>query len=104
MPDRADNGDIETWMLGITENEMDCELLTIKETSRDVLKQSERKTWKDIATGRFGPAVLRLGRCVRVRADELRDWIDAGCPSREEWLSIRGPESEVKKRRRLSRR
>ena len=68
----------------------DFELLTIPALSRNVLKQSERKTWGDIAAGRFGPDVLHLGRCVRVRADELRAWLAAGAPSREEWLKVRG--------------
>ena len=35
------------------------------------------------------PAPIRLGRCTRWRADELRDWVEAGCPPRNRWEQIR---------------
>lgn len=68
-------------------------LVTIKVVSLDRLRQSERKTWKDIATGRFGPDVIRCGRCVRVEESELDDWIVAGCPTRARWLDIKAAKS-----------
>ena len=60
-------------------------LLNIKTVSRDRLSQSERKTWKDISSGRFGPRLIRCGRCVRVEESELDEWISAGCPARDRW-------------------
>lgn len=68
---------------------MDEGLLTVRAVARDWLRKSERGVWKDIACGRFGPDILRLGRCVRIRANELREWIEAGCPPREKWVEIR---------------
>ncbi len=40
------------------------------------------------ASGRL-PRPIRLGRSVRWRADELRDWLDAGCPARDRWEAMR---------------
>ena len=37
-----------------------------------------------LASGRL-PRPVRLGRAVRWRADELRAWTAAGCPSAERW-------------------
>jgi predicted DNA-binding transcriptional regulator AlpA len=34
------------------------------------------------------PAPLRLGKLVRWRADEVRDWIAAGCPDRARWQAL----------------
>lgn len=31
------------------------------------------------------PAPVRLGRCLRWRAEEITAWLAAGCPSRSEW-------------------
>ena len=31
------------------------------------------------------PMAVRIGGVVRWRTDELRDWIRAGCPSRDGW-------------------
>lgn len=31
------------------------------------------------------PAPVRLGRCLRWRADEIAAWVAAGCPSRADW-------------------
>ncbi len=40
------------------------------------------------AAGRFGPAVLRLGRRLLVRRDELERWVQAGIPDRRMWIAI----------------
>jgi predicted DNA-binding transcriptional regulator AlpA len=68
-------------------------LLNIKTVSRDRLSQSERKTWKDISSGRFGPHLIRCGRCVRVEESELDDWISAGCPPRDRWEALQATKS-----------
>ena len=36
------------------------------------------------------PAPVRVGRSVRWREDELRQWIAAGCPERAEWEARKG--------------
>jgi predicted DNA-binding transcriptional regulator AlpA len=40
------------------------------------------------AAGRL-PAPLRIGGSVRWRAEEIRDWLDAGAPDRETWERIK---------------
>lgn len=37
-------------------------------------------------TGQLGPELIRLGRSIRFRSDEVDGWISAGCPSRDAWL------------------
>jgi len=36
------------------------------------------------------PLPVRLGGCVRWRVDELNAWIEAGMPSRQRWLAMKG--------------
>lgn len=49
-----------------------------------LLDVSERHVWALHASGRL-PRPIRLGRAVRWSADELRDWLAAGAPSRDAW-------------------
>jgi predicted DNA-binding transcriptional regulator AlpA len=47
-------------------------------------------TWHRMNAGGRCPAPVRLSRgCVRWRAEELRDWIAAGCPDRRTWEVMR---------------
>ena len=45
---------------------------------------SERHFYKLHSSGRV-PKPIRLGRAVRWRADELRDWVASGTPARIQW-------------------
>ncbi len=47
---------------------------------------SRNMVWKLHSTGRLGPLPVRLGRCTRWRLCELRMWVEAGCPTRDQWL------------------
>ena len=49
-------------------------LLTTTEVA-DLLRTSRKATYTMIARGQL-PGVIRLGRRVLVRADELLDWLD----------------------------
>ena len=40
------------------------------------------------ASGRL-PMPIRLGRSVRWRQQELRDWLEAGCPGRDRWETMK---------------
>ncbi|SRR5579871_5038419 len=44
--------------------------------------------WRWDAAARC-PAPVRVGTSVRWRADELRNWIEAGCPDRKAWQASR---------------
>jgi predicted DNA-binding transcriptional regulator AlpA len=42
-------------------------------------------TWWRLNSAGKTPAAVKLGHRTLWRADELRAWVEAGCPSREEW-------------------
>lgn len=73
---------------------MRSSLLTIPDVA-EATQKSARGIRKDIAAGRFGPDLVRLGRSVRVRADEFEAWIAAGCPARTKWLAQRDADRKV---------
>ena len=62
-------------------------LLAAAEAAK-LLSISERHFYKLHSSGRV-PRPIRLGRAVRWRADELREWLAAGAPSRSQWQSMR---------------
>ena len=64
-------------------------LLTVPEAARRQ-RISPRHLWSLISSGRFGPGLIRLGRSVRIRADELSDWLAAGAPPKDRWVALRG--------------
>lgn len=49
------------------------------------LNVSRRQVWKLLAGGKL-PQPVRVGGSVRWREDDLRAWIDAGCP--QDWHPI----------------
>lgn len=59
-------------------------LLTIPQVAEQI-GCNPATVWRLISSGRFGPAVLHIGRLARVRAGEFTAWIDAGCPARSRW-------------------
>jgi predicted DNA-binding transcriptional regulator AlpA len=44
-----------------------------------------RTTWLSLCSAGKTPEPIRLGRRVLWRLDELRAWLDAGCPARHNW-------------------
>lgn len=43
------------------------------------------RTWRTWDAAGWIPRPVRIGRSTLWRADELRDWVAAGCPRRAEW-------------------
>jgi predicted DNA-binding transcriptional regulator AlpA len=43
------------------------------------------RTWRTWDAAGWIPRPVRIGRSTLWRADELRDWVAAGCPRRTEW-------------------
>jgi predicted DNA-binding transcriptional regulator AlpA len=43
------------------------------------------RTWRAWDSAGWIPRPVRIGRSTLWRADELRDWVTAGCPRRAEW-------------------
>ncbi|MFW6119264.1 MAG: helix-turn-helix transcriptional regulator [Planctomycetota bacterium] len=58
-------------------------LLTAKELAAR-LKVGRSTLYRHVSTGRV-PEPLKLGGATRWRAEEIADWIAAGCPPRNRW-------------------
>jgi len=43
------------------------------------------RTWRSWDAAGWIPRPVRIGRSTLWRADELREWVVAGCPRRDEW-------------------
>ena len=43
------------------------------------------RTWRSWDAAGWIPRPVRIGRSTLWRADELREWVAAGCPRRDEW-------------------
>jgi excisionase family DNA binding protein len=56
----------------------------------ELLGVSKRHVAALNSSGRL-PRPIRLGRAVRWHADEMREWLAAGAPSRERWEALRSP-------------
>lgn len=68
--------------------ELECLVLSAPEVAK-VLGISERHLWACHASGRLGPRPIALGRSKRWRVAEVRDWLAAGAPARDEWDRMR---------------
>ncbi len=44
-----------------------------------------RTTWLSLYNSGKTPKAIRLGRRILWRLEELKDWVDEGCPSRYNW-------------------
>jgi predicted DNA-binding transcriptional regulator AlpA len=58
-------------------------LLTAKQAATMVGKSL--RTWRTWDSAGWIPRPVRIGRSTLWRADELREWVAAGCPRRAEW-------------------
>jgi len=58
-------------------------LLTARQAAKTCGKSL--RTWRTWDSAGWIPQPIRIGRSTLWRADELRQWVDAGCPRREEW-------------------
>lgn len=43
------------------------------------------RTWRSWDSVGAVPRPMRIGRSLMWRADELRRWVEAGCPDRAKW-------------------
>jgi predicted DNA-binding transcriptional regulator AlpA len=67
------------------QNQTELEPLLINAKTAARLCSKSVRTWRSWdAAGRI-PRPLRIGRSTLWRADELRAWVSAGCPRRQEW-------------------
>ena len=86
----ADNHDTLSDENGLIEPERDrlsiapVPLLVSARTAAPMCGKSLR-TWRSWDAGGLIPRPVRIARSTLWRVDELRDWVAAGCPRREEW-------------------
>ena len=64
-----------------------AELLSARESAA-LCGVSVRQWWRWDSSGKV-PAAVKIGSTKRWRRDELRQWIDAGCPLRMKWEIVR---------------
>ena len=53
-----------------------------------VLQVSVRTVRRLELLGQIGPRPMTIGRGIRYRVDEVRRWIAAGCPIRDQWRAM----------------
>jgi predicted DNA-binding transcriptional regulator AlpA len=66
---------------------LDALLLSANAAAR-LCGRSEASWWRDLSAGRI-PAPVKLGGRTLWRVLELREWIEAGCPGRQLWETLR---------------
>lgn len=64
-------------------------LLSIEDTAK-MLSISRPMFYQMISDGRFGLMGIRFGRKRLFSVEELRAWVQSGCPCREKWMKIQG--------------
>jgi predicted DNA-binding transcriptional regulator AlpA len=58
-------------------------LVTAKQAAQMCSKSL--RTWRAWDSAGWIPRPVRIGRATLWRADEMRAWVEAGCPRRTEW-------------------
>lgn len=58
-------------------------LVTAKQAAQTCAKSL--RTWRTWDAAGWIPRPVRIGRSTLWRLDELRAWVAAGCPRRDEW-------------------
>lgn len=67
---------------------MESRLLVSAKDASQLCGKSLR-TWRSWDSAGRIPRPVRIGRATLWRVDELRAWVEAGCPSRKEWEATR---------------
>ena len=60
-------------------------LIGVKETLKLLGGMGKSTYHKHRAAGRFAPSTIKIGGSVYYRAQELEDWVKAGCPCANRW-------------------
>ena len=64
----------------------ECALLLNARQAARLCGCSER-TWRGWHTMGLVPVPMHIGRSIFWRPEELRAWVEAGCPNRKKWLA-----------------
>jgi len=71
-----------------TEARLGALLLSAEELT-DLLGRSEAHVWRCHSAGKL-PAPVRMGRLTKWCVQEVKAWIEAGCPLRVKWKRPEG--------------
>lgn len=76
-----------TRQMRVPDEEASTLLVTAKQAAQMCGKSL--RTWRTWDSAGMIPQPVRIGRSTLWRLDELRQWVDAGCPRRAEWEARR---------------
>jgi len=51
----------------------------------DTLRIAPRTAYRKLASGEFSAPAVQIGQRKRWDRQEIKDWIQSGCPKRSEW-------------------
>ena len=68
-------------------------LCSISQASQ-LLGIGKSKFYQMLSAGEIGPKPIMLGGKKMFAPDELRRWVQAGCPNRDNWQAIKDAEDE----------
>jgi RNA polymerase sigma factor (sigma-70 family) len=81
---------VHLWLIAdCAEESNEEELLLLPARKAAALCGMSVRTWRTWDAAGLIPRSLQVGRSLFWRADELREWVAAGCPRRETWMTIR---------------
>lgn len=64
-----------------------AKLLISPAETAEMLDVSARTLQRMQQAGEFGPMPVKIARSQKFRADDVRQWVLEGCPSRADWLA-----------------
>ena len=73
----------ETRQMRMPDDEANTLLVTAKQAAQMCGKSL--RTWRTWDSAGLIPKPVRIGRSTMWRLDELRRWVEIGCPRRSEW-------------------
>jgi predicted DNA-binding transcriptional regulator AlpA len=69
----------------ITDRGQDSGPILLLAAEAAALCRKSLRAWRSWDSAGLIPRPIRIGRSTLWRADELREWIAAGCPCRDNW-------------------
>jgi predicted DNA-binding transcriptional regulator AlpA len=78
----------QAWTLQAQFQDSEALALTDGEVAK-LLRISQRHLWNLDRDGKIGPKPVRLGKSRRWQSDQVRAWLNAGCPDRVTWEAKR---------------
>ena len=85
----SQEGDCSTVQLGSGRRESTAERLLLRAEDAAALCSTSTRTWRTWGTIGKIPRPIHIGRIPFWRYDELKAWVEAGCPNRTTWDAMR---------------